>query len=280
MTFLYRIRDWEKHFEKAQTRTVSRVSWVPFPVKHDGLGFRRLMARENGLALLGAWTLIVQVAAKCPTRGVLADERGAIGPEDLALMTGGNAVIFGEALGTLSTPQIGWMECLPAELLADYQPAISTGQDRTLQDKTEGCGEVPAEPSPPPADPVVAVFPCRGNPKSWNLTESRVKGYEADYPGLNVRQEFRKAVRWVQEHPENVKTARGMPAFLTRWLNKACNFAPRRDSPPVPKDRPPVETFTPEDPAEADRRWRAEQARRGKPPDVVHRTAAALGRPP
>ena len=78
MTTRYRVRDWDQHFENSRSRDYKKLDWVPLPNKHDGKGYRRLIALENGPALFAAWVLIVQVASKCPQRGVLADEDGPL----------------------------------------------------------------------------------------------------------------------------------------------------------------------------------------------------------
>lgn len=144
---LYSIKNWANHYEKAQTRKVERAQWVPMPLKHDGKGYRRLIAQRNGAAIYGAWVLIVQVAAKCPTRGVLADEDGPLSSADLALKTGCPESVFEQALEVLCSPSVGWM------LVSDYQPDTNgiplhcneldsnpkslQLQDRTGQDITE-----------------------------------------------------------------------------------------------------------------------------------------------
>jgi hypothetical protein len=72
----YRIRDWKQHFEsyeQSRLKAKDGMRWVTITTKHDGKTFRRLSKIENGIAIYGAWVLIVAVAGKCPVRGVLAD---------------------------------------------------------------------------------------------------------------------------------------------------------------------------------------------------------------
>jgi len=108
---LYSIRNWEKYFECAQSRKVTgALKWLPLPVRHDGESYRRLIAKPNGTALLGAWVLILQVAAKCPKRGVLANDSGPLDADSLAIRTGGNAALFQEAFAVLSSDEIGWLD--------------------------------------------------------------------------------------------------------------------------------------------------------------------------
>jgi hypothetical protein len=132
---VYSIKNWAKHYEKAQTRKVENAQWVPVPVKHDGKGFRRLMAMPNGASIYGAWMLILQVAAKCKVRGTLADEDGPLTAEDLALKTGCPESLFSEALEVLSGSAVGWM--LVSRTQRDTTPVDSDPKSLQLQDRTE-----------------------------------------------------------------------------------------------------------------------------------------------
>lgn len=126
---IYRIKDWEKHFECSSTRKiVGALKWVPVPCKHDGATFRRLMKRNDAVVILGCWMLILQVAAKCAKRGVLAGDHGPIGPDELALMTDGPAAHFATALSVLSSPEIGWL-IKSAAIRHDPPPSATIAAD-------------------------------------------------------------------------------------------------------------------------------------------------------
>ncbi len=108
----YRVKDWDKHYETAETRKLVSLRWLPVPNKHDGLGYRRIAAQPNAAELFTAWILILQVASK----GRGPDERGnllrgqeALGAEDLAMMTGFPVAIFERALDFFSNPKQGWL---------------------------------------------------------------------------------------------------------------------------------------------------------------------------
>ncbi len=76
--------------------------------------------------------------------------------------------------------------------------------------------------SEPPSvsSPAVLTFPTIGKgPKFWALTEAQVVDWAGAYPGLDVRVQCERALRWVNAN--GCKTAKGMPAFLVRWLNNA-----------------------------------------------------------
>lgn len=110
MAVLYSIRDWNDNFEVAQSRKlVKALDWVALPTKHDGKSFRRLMLMPDGPEIYGAWVLIVQVAAKCPKRGILADADGPLDTADLAIKTGCRQELFEKALKVLSAERIGWI---------------------------------------------------------------------------------------------------------------------------------------------------------------------------
>ena len=108
----YRIKNWDDHFECAQSRKCIRMFWVAVPNKHDGKGFRRLLRHENFADIFAAWILIVQVASKQDKRGVLADRDGPFTAEDLSDCTGFSAEKFEMAFSVLTQKKIGWLEMI------------------------------------------------------------------------------------------------------------------------------------------------------------------------
>jgi hypothetical protein len=107
---VYRVKNWDEVFEKSQMRKAKTHHWVAMPIKHDGAGFRRVSIQPNACELFCAWCLIVQVAAKCPCRGVLASDSGeGLDADDLAIKTGFPIRIFEDALEFFTGPKIGWL---------------------------------------------------------------------------------------------------------------------------------------------------------------------------
>lgn len=150
-----------------------------------------------------------------------------------------------------------------------------------------------------PLTPAFAYeFPCDGPMKTWGLTSAKLAEYVETYTGIDVEAEIRKALQWCRDNPAKRKTARGMPAFLTNWLNSATN-RPRRDTAPstrsngklpdIPADLQPHEARQFEafakrlreqlPHAQADtiaqmaldklQKWRAQQARNRSPAEPV-----------
>lgn len=106
---LWSIIDWADHFESAYTKKLSRLPSVLIPTKHDGKGFRRLMRHEKKAAVFACWVLMVQLAAKSPVRGYLADLEGPYTPLDMSDMTGMDADDFTTAIAVLKSNDIRWM---------------------------------------------------------------------------------------------------------------------------------------------------------------------------
>ncbi len=115
---LYRIKDWDQHFENNRSRSRPHCAWVPIPNKQDGDGYRTLISLPDGIALYGAWMAIVLVASKCrPERGLLL--RGTGEPHSactIARKSGAPEDVIQRALNVLSArggdDEIGWIEAL------------------------------------------------------------------------------------------------------------------------------------------------------------------------
>jgi len=129
----YRIRDWSRHFENNRTRQMDDLRWVPVPNKHDGEGFRTIMAEKDGIVIYGCWHLILQVASKCHPRGTLVRSDGTPHtPASLSLKTGWmRSKDFERALSFCSSAQVGWIEQLTESKPQDCLPgATRTSPER------------------------------------------------------------------------------------------------------------------------------------------------------
>lgn len=110
---MYRVVDWDLHFENNRTRELKALAWVPFPNKHDGDGYTELLDHEEGAAHYGCWCAIVQVASKCDPRGTLL--RDGARPHDaasLARMTRIPEEVMKRAIARLLIP-VRWLEVVP-----------------------------------------------------------------------------------------------------------------------------------------------------------------------
>ena len=107
---IYRVKDWDRIYEKAQTRKCTAMNWVAVPNRHDGAGSATVAAHPRSCELFAAWILILETASKMPARGVLHKDGKAITPRDLAKRTRFPEEIFHLAFTVLVEPDIGWLE--------------------------------------------------------------------------------------------------------------------------------------------------------------------------
>lgn len=104
------IKDWSRVFENYRSREIKGpLTWVAFPIRQDSEGFVTLMRLPNGLETFAVFTLLVQVAARCPQRGVLSDDKGEITPERFARRFSVDPEVIRKAFEALSSTDIGWL---------------------------------------------------------------------------------------------------------------------------------------------------------------------------
>lgn len=133
----YRIKNWEKHFENNRSRTVSKLSWVPVPNSHDGEGFAVVMSHKDAAEIFSAWILILQVASRCQSRGILVREGGK--PHDsasLSLRTRAQVKWFEKAIPVLV--EIGWIEEFAVECHDSDSAVTPACQPSDEERKKEG----------------------------------------------------------------------------------------------------------------------------------------------
>lgn len=151
---MYEVYEWGEHFEISQSsRVKGALKWVAIPTKHDGLTFRRVIGRKDAGEVYTAWMLILQVAAKCPVRGLLCAggcsehkhtplrecsecARSALRASDLALKTGFSEKAFSLALEVLSSEEVGWLLRVDSEHAPSTLGEQSTSRARAVRDET------------------------------------------------------------------------------------------------------------------------------------------------
>ena len=111
------VTGWHDHYETHDSRRrKGPLSWVAISTKHDGVRFQRTAQLPNCADVFAGWVQIVQIAAKCPKRGLLVNDRGeALTVEDMALATRYPIRIFEAAINALTEFRIGWLEWVELE---------------------------------------------------------------------------------------------------------------------------------------------------------------------
>lgn len=234
---VYVIRDWEKTYEISQSKRIpdgKPLSYVPMPTKQDGKGLRRILRSENALSVFGVWCLVVELAAKMPRRGVLADADGPFDVEDIAdsigidpkpveellkLVTGGkiNWIEFIEWQNDLHSPRIkgGFSVDAPSEVGAQADEKRREEKRREdISSKSHspdgdgppaGEGNTGSEPKPEDSEGAPQVKNGGGK---WTKAKLEKAEY-ADYPGF---------VSWWKAYPRTDGKRAAFEAWLKRDL--------------------------------------------------------------
>lgn len=81
--------------------------------------------------------------------------------------------------------------------------------------------ELPLEPLPEEG-PVISL-PCTGG-KNHGVTQADIDHYAELYPGLDILQQLRNMVGWLEANPKKRKTyGKGVKSFITGWLTREQN---------------------------------------------------------
>lgn len=97
-------------------------------------------------------------------------------------------------------------------------------KDREEKENTSySCPDIPSGKSEP------AVYSIILNDKTYHdVTQSDMDRYRELYPAVDIDQEMRKMIGWAESNQAKRKTRRGVKAFITNWLSRAQDSAPRR----------------------------------------------------
>lgn len=118
-----------------------------------------------------------------------------------------------------------------AFLPADSQLALESSQgqpdtdlictDLNSTELKKNGGEAPHASPSANATGVLSFSVIGVGPSTWVLTEAQVTKWQSAYPSLDIVQECRKALAWLDAKPTRRKTHGGMPVFLVNWFNRS-----------------------------------------------------------
>ena len=74
---------------------------------------------------------------------------------------------------------------------------------------------------------VFLYLPLNKKNSTYLVSESELAEKQKVYPAVDVRREYLAMKDWLDSNPKNRKTSSGIKAFVTRWLSKTQNQAPR-----------------------------------------------------
>ncbi len=116
-------------------------------------------------------------------------------------------------------PQYG-EEILPT----DIRDKILDIRDQSLERDTEKEKDTTvdsAEPVPgsaPPTAPAVISLPLNDSTE-YGVTQAEIDKYSSLYPAVNILQELRDMVGWLDANPGRRKTRKGVKRFINNWLS-------------------------------------------------------------
>ena len=106
----YAFKNWNRDFENAQTRKQRKLSQVLMPQSIGTDEHNALLSEQHGIAMYSIWTLLAQIAAQCPQRGLLADKNGPLSLKTLSVLTRISEEFIELTLNTLCDPKIDYLE--------------------------------------------------------------------------------------------------------------------------------------------------------------------------
>jgi len=216
-----RISNWSL-FEKSDSGKCKTMAWVAVPTNHDGLGYLELMSHPDGIRMIGGWLLILQVASKCPTRGLLVADSGRIlGAREIALKTRSNEADIKACIATLL--ENGWLEEVDSSgqhpdtirTASGHHPDYKTRQDRTEQDKTEqdNTGAIGNE-----ADSIGPLFTLKSG-SAARLSVGEMTTLTDTFPDVRITAEIQAAASWTTENPKRAPKS-GVFRFVLNWISR------------------------------------------------------------
>ncbi len=117
---IYRVKDWNTHFENSKSREREQCSFVCVPNKQHGMGFSRVMAEKDGATIYGIWHLIIGALSQqknghgSERSGWLTLDGHQTGtpwtPDDLSLKFRRPEKEIERALEVLTSAKVGWLE--------------------------------------------------------------------------------------------------------------------------------------------------------------------------
>lgn len=172
----YSIKNWDLIYENNRTRELKRLDWVPIPNRLDTDGYSYLMSLDDGPQLFAVWIVLVQLASRSPTRGVLLRPNSE--PHNSLSISRITRIPFElvtRAVSILAGGEVDWLYATPPEFpINNYdpipQPDATIPQDVALDAHLEP--HYPAFTPPPVAAPRCPEGKGREvNGTEWNTEE-------------------------------------------------------------------------------------------------------------
>lgn len=243
MSTLYRIRDWDRLYENAESRKCKTLTWLKLPIKITGNGYCALMEREDGGALFGCFIALLEYAGGLLERGTFTDSKGKpLTPKVISRAIRMPEILVTQTIETLSSGEFDWIEIVtPGEgvgRLVGEQSSVLGEQSRQIK-RIGDLEERREEPEESRGDESQrAGFSGRGAVDSRTPAANGSPGHQ---PPPNPIREISDALEEAVGRPVDAETphrlcretaAAGIHPHLTaRWIRE--KGAERRKSSPI-----------------------------------------------
>lgn len=125
----------------------------------------------------------------------------------------------------------------------EKEKEIEIDKDKEIEPVAENRTKVEIEPSCSKAELKVETEPAQAdvfiklpliNGDDYLVTKEYVKELKELYPAVDVEQALRNMRGWLDSNPRNKKTPRGIKRFITSWISREQDKAPRVPDKPKP----------------------------------------------
>lgn len=122
--------------------------------------------------------------------------------------------------------------------LSDVEKEIEIEKDKEIENKyicpevNSGQPQPKVETEPAQADVFIKLPLINGD--DYLVTKEYVKELKELYPAVDVEQALRSMRGWLDSNPKNKKTPRGIKRFITGWISRDQDKAPRVPDKPKP----------------------------------------------
>jgi len=141
------IKDWDPVFEDRRSREIERLAFLHARVldrKSDA--YALLVAQDGGVEAYGVFWALVLVAARCPVRGVLADDKGVLTPLRMSVKAGIPLSPVERAIPMLSSREVGWLVEVPsADAPPTYRRSTADGIGQTADENRKNADVAPSK---------------------------------------------------------------------------------------------------------------------------------------
>lgn len=106
------------------------------------------------------------------------------------------------------------------QMANNYPTNDRIGKDRIGKDKIDkNSNIICSEPDKPTPNPSGILLPL--NDKSfYDVPLDKIALWQETYPAVNVEQELKKMIAWLDSNPTRRKTRRGIDRFINSWLSR------------------------------------------------------------